>query len=394
MTQATEYNGSGIEEIVGRLRAMAVRSLARMYRRRERRFAFRLRREGSREVLEGISRRYTATVLIGLAGEDRQVAAEVLGGDCPQDICESLVQEIHEMQDLGEVSLTTWAARALGHSKAPTAIDALRRMEPGQRPYPTMELSWALSSLVADGCRVTDMKLAEAIAQALLASFTPESGIFRHRRAGSGRSKWRAHVSCFADFVYPVQALSYYYLTTGDIQAGEAARGCARQMCRLQGPAGQWWWHYDCRSGRVIERYPVYSVHQDAMAPMALSALARACRQDHSSSVEKGLRWLQDRPEKVGPLIDLECDVIWRKVARREPNRLVRGLQAAASGLHPRLRVPGVDALFPPVVIDYESRPYHMGWILHAWPANRNPSTTQLVLSQGTGGTSDAGART
>jgi hypothetical protein len=101
---------------------------------------------------------------------------------------------------------------------------------------------------------------------------------------------------------------------------------------------------------------------------MALFSLAKACGQDHSASIEKGLQWLVHPPEKTGSLIDKERDIIWRKVARREPRRLVRGLQAAASCLHPGMRVPGMNVLFPPVSIDYESRPYHMGWILYAWP--------------------------
>ena len=76
------------------------------------------------------------------------------------------------------------------------------------------------------------------------------------------------------------------------------------------------------------------------------------------------------RGKKAGPLIDRERQVIWRKVARREPRRLVRGLQAAASRLHPNLRLPAVDLLFPPTSIDYETRPYEMAWILHAWPVS------------------------
>ena len=69
-----------------------------------------------------------------------------------------------------------------------------------------------------------------------------------------------------------------------------------------------------------------------------------------------------------GSLIDDGAGLIWRKVARREPGKLSALLQAAASRLHPRLRVPGLDLLFPPA-IDYEDRPYHLGWVLHAFPA-------------------------
>jgi hypothetical protein len=226
------------------------------------------------------------------------------------------------------------------------------------------------------------MAQAERIADVLIGSFRQESGLFPHVPAEKGLSVLRAHVSCFADFVYPIQAMSYYYQATGDTRAAKVACRCADRMCQLQGPQGQWWWHFDIRTGRVVERYPVYSVHQDSMAPMALFALAKACSQDYSESIAKGLRWLANPLEIPGTLIDTEWNVIWRKVARREPGRLVRGLQATASRLHPAIRIPAVDVAFPPNSIDYESRPYHMGWILYVWRgANLKTMAAPVVSS-------------
>jgi hypothetical protein len=385
MIQASLFGHQTVSDAVQKLRTLAVDSLARMYLPDESLFAFRLRKNGSGDVLEGTSRRYTATALIGLAGEDSGVVREVLGSHSLEDVCTSLLEHIEKTDDMGEVALTTWAARAIGHPKASKATKVLRMMEPGQRPYCTVELAWALTALVVDGSDATDMPQAEIAAKALLSAFKEESEIFRRWPAGRVVPKLpafvngigdrfpglRTHVSCFADFVYPVQALSYYHRATGDARAASVASRCAKRMCQLQGPDGQWWWHFDIRTGRVIERYPVYSVHQDSMAPMALLAVGKACGQDYSGSIEKGLRWLVNPPEKTGSLIDAENNVIWRKVARRCPGKLVRGLQATASCLHSRLRAPGIDMLFPPVSIDYETRPYHMGWILHAWSANQ-----------------------
>ncbi len=370
-----------IGDIVRQVRAIAIQSLPRMYYADQRLFAFRLRRNGDEGIREGVSRRYTAIVLIGLADEGRDVTAEVLGGHRPEDVCTRLLEDIDAMSDLGEVALTAWAARALHHAKAPAAIRALRQREPWSRPYPTVELSWALTALVADGSEATDMAQAQMTARALLGTFRPQSNIFAHCSPGSEAPRLRAHVSCFADLVYPIQALSYYHRATGDAPAAEAAIQCANHTCQLQGAAGQWWWHYDVRTGRVLERYPVYAVHQHAMAPMALFALAKMCGQDHSASIGRSLRWLDSPVESTGSLIDTEHRVIWRKVARREPRRLVRGLQAVASCVHPGLRAPAVDLLFPPVAIDYETRPYEMGWILHAWPAGHELQFTGCSAS-------------
>jgi hypothetical protein len=142
-------------------------------------------------------------------------------------------------------------------------------------------------------------------------------------------------------------------------------------MCELQGPDGQWWWHYDVRTGRVIERYPVYAVHQHSMAPMALFALQDACGTDHTDAIVKSLKWLTTSPEIAGSLIDTQTGVIWRKVARREPFKVSRRAQALVSRLHPSLRMPGLDLAFRPCAIDHESRPYEMGWFVYVWPRGR-----------------------
>jgi len=108
------------------------------------------------------------------------------------------------------------------------------------------------------------------------------------------------------------------------------------------------------------------------MAPMALLALEEAGGGSRRAEIERGLEWLRCAPElRGGTLVDEEARVIWRKVARRELGKTARYLQAMASRLHPAFRVPGLDLLFPPEAVDFEDRPYHVGWLLHAWNARR-----------------------
>jgi hypothetical protein len=382
VSQRSLFDIDTVPQVIQQLRSIAIHSLARMYRPEDRLFAFRLRKNGQSEFLDGVSRRYTAIALIGLAGEDEHIVKQALGDHSLTDVCDHLLNNIDTMEDLGEVALTTWAARMIKHPRIHKAIEALRRFDPAKIIYPTIELSWALTALVIESDEVTDMILAKGFAEALMDSFNRKTAIFPHGPIRKGLSALCSHVSCFADFVYPIQALSYYYQATKEKRAAEIACQCAGRMCELQGSDGQWWWHFDFRTGRVLERYPVYSVHQDSMVPMALLALCRACGQDHSASIEKGLRWLVQPAEKTDSLIDQEHNAIWRSVARREPGRLVIGLQSAISYVHSSIRMPGVDLLFPPVSIDYESRPYHMGWILHAWPTNyQEKSEVQTSVS-------------
>ena len=108
------------------------------------------------------------------------------------------------------------------------------------------------------------------------------------------------------------------------------------------------------------------------MAPLGLFALEDAGGGKYAPNVERGLAWLARSPElEGGSLIDEAADLVWRKVARREPGKLARALQALASRAHAGLRVPGLEVALPPRAVDYEDRPYHPGWFLHAWPSPR-----------------------
>ena len=349
-----------------RLRALALSGLARMYDPASGRFVFRLRRTEAGIVPEGLSDRYTAITLLGLSAEPPATVRRVLHGSEPGETWRSLAARASTTPNLGDAALALWAGVALGEASREAIVARLLELRPADGVHPTVEVAWALSALTLDHeAPVGDLR--DRLARRLAEAQGPRSGAFPHHLGGGGL---RRHVCCFADLVYPVQALSLRAERTGDAAAARAARRAAELMVRRQGRDGQWWWHYDVRSGDVVEGYPVYAVHQDAMAPMALFAAGRATGVDFSHAVELGLDWLDESPELGGgSLVDESAGLIWRKVARREPGKLSRSLQAAASRLHPDLRVPGLDAVFPATAIDHEDRPYHLGWLLHAFPA-------------------------
>ena len=370
------------------MRALAVRALRRMYRSADGIFAFRLRMRDGRDMLEGVSVRYTASALIGLHREPHEVIADVLHGQSAEDLCRQLIANIEAVSNLGDVAQIAWAARLLNLSEADVAVRRLNALDPVSNRHPTVERAWALSACVAgmgggNAAGQLDEALGAATAAKLLESFHAGSGVFGHR-APAAASRLRGHVSCFADFVYPVMALAEWGRLTDDARAMAAAQSAADRMCERQGPAGQWWWHFDTRLGRIIEKYPVYAVHQDSMAPMALFAAGDACGIDYGESIAAGMRWLLDPPEIGHSLIDYDRDVIWRKVCRREPRKLTRSVQAMCSAVSPRLRAPGMDTLFPPTAVDFESRPYHMGWILYVWTPPRMVHITRALKKEST----------
>ena len=54
-------------------------------------------------------------------------------------------------------------------------------------------------------------------------------------------------------------------------RAARGDRATADRLLAMQLPDGGWPWLFDAERGTVVERYEIYSVHQDAMAPMALA---------------------------------------------------------------------------------------------------------------------------
>lgn len=360
---------SSATALVQRLRALAVPALARMYQPEDQTFVFRVRLTPEGMATEGVSRRYTAITLIGLAQEEN-VIAQVLTKTDPKAVCDHLVQDVGTSENLGDVALLLWAAHAVGYSDPAPIRKRLLELQPVERTHPTVEVAWALAALCS-ALHPSDDAMRDGLARRLLSAFDERSGVFPHMLGGSSNGL-RSHVACFADLVYPVHALSWYVKLTGNRDARDAALQCANLFCRKQGSEGQWWWHYDCRTGDVIEPYPVYAVHQDAMAPMALFAVEEATGQSFAHHIKRGLEWLARSPELGGgSLIDDDVNMIWRKVARKEPRKMTRTLQAITSRLHPRLRAPGVDRVFPAGAVDYEDRPYHLGWLFYAWPASR-----------------------
>lgn len=357
-----------LAELIRRMLGISRKSLPEMFRRNERCFAFtRIQDASDRLQLRGESSRYGAIVLLGVRWLDEESQRAILGGDTVSAFCERLMRATEGCTNLGDLAVVAWAAAELDHPRAEEAIQRMLRLADDQGEGFTVELAWTLSALAAarDGAVVRGA--AQRVCARLMTAFSEGAGVFAHRSGTGNGGGLRSHVACFADQVYPIQALSRFHKAFDHEGALAAAQRCAEQICRVQGSGGQWWWHYDARTGAVLEGYPVYSVHQDSMGPMALLDLAEAGGREFLEAIALGLRWMERAPEIGASLIDEDRGVIWRKVGRPDPFKLVRGLRAAASRIHRDFRLSFLDTLFPTSRIDYESRPYHLGWIFHTW---------------------------
>lgn len=353
------------------LLAMAQRALPRMYRPGPLQFVQTTRRDprspgGLRP--EGVNLRYAAIVALGAARLSSDQQRAMLNGATAVRLAEAVAHQARDDADLGAVALAAWAAAEVAEIADTALLERLVGAIDAGHPVPTVDLAWTLTALLA--ARKLDDR-PEHIEQTAvrLRAAQGAMGTFPHALPRQSLGRLRAHVGCFADQVYPIQALARHHAVTGDPASLRVADRCAERIVHLQGPAGQWWWHYDVRTGDVVEGYPVYSVHQHAMAPMALFDLAEAGGADHRAAIAAGLSWLADHPEVSEPLLDEASGAIWRKAGRREPRKAVRSIRSVTTAVSPRLRLRMLDRVFPPTVIDYECRPYELGWLLYAWLA-------------------------
>ncbi len=322
---------------------------------------------GKRIRLEGDNLRYATNVALGLAFLDEQEQRRILDGRTAADLALSTIlraETVHD--DPGAVALAAWAGAEAANVHASSLFTRLEELFEGDTPVATVACAWTLIAALAARHLADTRRLAMLARQKLLDGQGP-SGLFPHVLPAGSNGRLCGHVGSFADQVYSTQGLARFSVAEGDATALAAADACGGRICALQGPAGQWWWHYDVRGGSVVEGYPVYSVHQHAMGPMALLDLREAGGTDHLRSVMRGVAWLDKHPETASPLVSEQEHVIWRKAGRREPKKMVRTLATLTTATRPGLLIPGMNMLFPPNKVDHECRPYELGWLLYAW---------------------------
>ncbi|GAA4556787.1 hypothetical protein [Pseudonocardia xishanensis] len=239
------------------------------------------------------------------------------------------------------------------------------------RTMTSMEASWLLSGLLHEYSRRPATSTRE-FADAVLTDIHERldaagSGLMPHAttRAPVGH-RLRRHIANFADQIYALQALSFASVTIDSAGSYARARTLADRLLELQGPLGQWWWQYDSRTGSTADRYPVYSVHQHAMAPMALLAYSAAARErgdepDLASPIVLSAGW-EERNELGLSLVE-PGRTIWRSV-EIEAGRIGRTARHARV-LAGRGRGEPGDRL-PALVLNRETRPYEWAWHLYA----------------------------
>jgi hypothetical protein len=312
----------------------------------------------------GISLRYTLMTYIGL------LRAAAAGYDMPLELdrVERALADGAGSPDLqpGDHGLYLWADAVSGAGRAREPLARLHAglsQDGGLVAREGMELAWIVIGLALQreaGFPGQDPRLFADAYEHLLARQEP-SGLFGHYGAGP-----RRRFPNFATQIYSVLALATV-ARVDSMRRAEAIARAARaveRLIELQLDDGGWPWLFDARRGTVVERYEVYAVHQDAMAPMALLELTEVSGdRAYADAAVRGLGWLRGGNELGADMLNEDEGLLYRSIRRRRPVDRLAIYAGTAASLLAGVTVPRGG----PLEIYRTDRPYHLGWVLEAW---------------------------
>jgi hypothetical protein len=327
--------------------------------------------DGLRNI--GVDALYSAAALIGLLSCDEldDACAGLIGPGI-----DGLWRALSACEARGStLGATLWALALADDPRADALVDRIGvALEP--RRWASMDLGLAVHGLAQvagrSGVRDRALRLAADGAAELRSRFAARASVFRGTaRGGAPAAVRHLGMTSFASQVYPLHGLAGYASATDEAVAPEAL-AVADWLVAAQGPLGQWWWFYSTVRCRVVEGYPVYAVHQDAMAHMALLPLERhGSRAADKVALERGRRWLIGDNELRTALIDWDRPLFARAIQR------TGGDTDGYAGWSPRQHASALaksllgrtdDGQCGPesLEIAWETRSYHLGWLLYA----------------------------
>lgn len=350
------------------LNSLAVRGLVPMFDTGKQLFCHRLLRTDHGFRLDGLSRRYTIMTLLGLHEFEQAGASSPFD---TQALYKSFIGDTSWIPGVGDLGLTIWLTSTFMPQQLEELFHrvnletALDRYEDARQAR-TTELAWFLSGLshAALACPKIVADLTDCAVETYhqVEQNQGEYGFFSHMSAKKSVAGFlRGRIGNFADQIYPIYAMAKFATAFGVEEPLGPALECASAICGAQGPLGQWWWLYDSRTGQTSSRYPVYSVHQQGMAPMGLFALEEATGQNFKNSIYKGLQWIYGANELGADMRDFSQNLIWRCILPK--NKQTKYWDTALSLLRPAKD----NAPVGPLEILFEDRPYELGWLLYAF---------------------------
>ena len=312
---------------------------------------------------EGRSLRSTLIILLGLLrAEEHDFEHSFHLGALRSRVLSELGSEELTPGDLG---LALWGESRAGGDAVGELVAALRtRLGRGMLDtLPSAEVGWVITGLTEAGARVDlgegEMLLDQCRSQ-LITERRPREGLVTHAARGP-----RKRLPSFADQLFALLALTQLARIREDVKAREAARSIGELLLANQMPNGAWPWLFDPLRGTVVEPYEVCSVHQDALAMIAMHGLTEATAEPRYREVAvAGLDWVYGGNELGAQMFDREADLIYGSIRRKQRFPRAQQVRNAAAVY---LRAAPRPAAPKELEIDRVMHSGHLGWLLEAW---------------------------
>lgn len=269
-----------------------------------------------------------------------------------------------------------WTAAELGLAIPDSVLNFMNENvlnEDRWRSFRAQDLGMILAGVAAQarGDRAKWAPIATKLFRFLLERYHAASGLFFDAAVGP-----RRRFGSFATQTYLVLACYAYGELMSDDRAIKIANACTRKLIERQGPQGEWPWFFDAATGRVLDFYEVYSVHQYGMAPAFLERAEQHGVLEARNAIVRGFNWVLGNNQLAKPMLVPELSLSIRSQVRKGELRTknLRVLRAIRNAML-RLEAALVDP--SEIVLRLECRSYELGWIL--WSFGRRSDLPELT---------------
>jgi hypothetical protein len=318
---------------------------------------------------------YSLNVLLGLSKIRRY--GKIHEFDIPATFAKCAAEILKHKTPKYSYGTALWASSELGLDLPPAtshAITAMLENRTTWRQFRAQDLGMILTGCVrrAD-CEPSAIWtiMAHSLFSFLANRFSCPSGLFYDAPLGS-----RRNFSSFATQTYLTLACFAYGEWSGDELALNLAKNCTAKLIELQGPQGEWPWFFYTPSGRVVDFYEVYSVHQEGMAPAFLACAERHGVPGAREALVRGFEWILGHNQLNRSMLWKKEGLICRSLIRKgelenKYNRAARAIGNAITGRSARLIDPS------DLELRLECRSYELGWILYSFGQRSDLSELQ-----------------
>jgi hypothetical protein len=305
--------------------------------------------------------RYTINSLLGLAEWARSTGAGE--SDVRAKTAAFVERHTADVVTCADTGLLTLLLAEHGEAGGLSAADTGERLRTQlDRPIGELtmqDLGWALWG--ACGATRAGVAGADSLAARAFDLIRTNLVVEPSRLPRHSTRRYRRDIVSFGSLVYYLRSLHEYAHTAGSHEAESLFDHGVRFALGLQGPQGEWPWLLDARSGRVVDGYPVFSVHQDSMAMLWVLPARDRGLPGAAEAIPRSLQWGFGENE-----LDVDFYVPGPFVAHRS---IERAESAPRLRRYLRSLAPPSGAVFgnAAVRLNPECRSYHLGWVLFAW---------------------------